>query len=64
MSDYVMDAKRVIEETTHTRANWSGLCLWIDEVARTSSLAPVLLGFGCRWSQKRKQWYWRHEEAA
>lgn len=64
MSDYVRSAKSAIEETTGTRANWSGLCLWIEEVPKASNLAPILIGFGCRWSQKRQQWYWRHEEAA
>lgn len=63
MSDYVRDAQRVIESTTGTRANWSGLCLWVEDVPKDSGLAPTLLGLGCRWSQKRRQWYWRHEES-
>lgn len=62
MSDYVKDAKRIIEETTNTRVNWSGLCLWIEDVPEPSHHAPALLGFGCRWSAKRKQWYLRIEE--
>lgn len=63
MSNYVKNAKRAIEEVTKTRVNWSGLCLWIEEISKTSDLSPILIGLGCRWSQKRQQWYLRIEEA-
>lgn len=64
MSNYVKDAKRVLDEITGTDSAWSGLCLWIPSIERTSELAPTLLGLGCRWSAKRGQWYWRYVENA
>lgn len=62
MSDYVKDAKRVIDEITGSTSRWSGLCIWIDNITETSDIAPALMKLGCRFSKKRNQWYWRYVE--
>lgn len=61
MTAYVMDAMRVFHQITGSRLEWSGLCIWfLDDV---NDHAPELMSLGCRYSGKRGQWYWRHEEA-
>ena len=60
MSEFVIAALNVFNLQTGARLHWSGLCIWfLDDV---DAHAQWLLSMGCKWSEKRGQWYWRYEE--